>query len=50
MEHHDADDAVAREREAAARVARRDAAVRGAVTGGLLGPDAPLVALLDVAG
>ncbi|MFJ8287563.1 diaminopimelate decarboxylase [Streptomyces griseoluteus] len=45
---HDGTDA--REREAAARVARRDAAVRGAVTGGLLDPGAPLVALLDVAG
>jgi diaminopimelate decarboxylase len=32
------------------RVARRDEAVRGAVEQGLLGPDAPLVGLLDVVG
>ncbi|MEN3584672.1 diaminopimelate decarboxylase [Streptomyces sp. ZYX-F-203] len=34
----------------ARRVARRDRAVRAAVTQGLLGPDTPMVALLDVAG
>ncbi|MGW1158493.1 diaminopimelate decarboxylase [Streptomyces sp. NPDC002519] len=34
----------------AGRVARRDGAVRGAVEQGLLGPDAPLVGLLDVVG
>ncbi|MED7821166.1 type III PLP-dependent enzyme domain-containing protein [Streptomyces chiangmaiensis] len=34
----------------AERVARRDEAVRGAVEQGLLGPDAPIVGLLDVAG
>ncbi|MGW2939385.1 diaminopimelate decarboxylase [Streptomyces sp. NPDC001156] len=34
----------------AERVARRDEAVRGAVEHGLLGPDAPIAALLDVAG
>ncbi|MFK0108709.1 diaminopimelate decarboxylase [Streptomyces sp. NPDC091217] len=32
------------------RVVRRDAAVRAAVEQGLLGPDAPIVGLLDVAG
>ncbi|MFI1764378.1 diaminopimelate decarboxylase [Streptomyces sp. NPDC020800] len=36
--------------EARARTARRDEAVRGAVEQGLLGPDAALVALLDVTG
>jgi diaminopimelate decarboxylase len=34
----------------AERVARRDEAVRGAVEQGLLGPDAPIVGLLDVTG
>ncbi|MFF7184756.1 diaminopimelate decarboxylase [Streptomyces sp. NPDC008222] len=34
----------------AERVARRDEAVRGAVEQGLLGPDTPLVGLLDVVG
>ncbi|MCX3058459.1 diaminopimelate decarboxylase [Streptomyces sp. GXMU-J5] len=34
----------------AASVARRDAAVRAAVTQGLVGPDAPVAGLLDVAG
>ncbi|MET7380550.1 diaminopimelate decarboxylase [Streptomyces sp. NPDC005526] len=34
----------------AGRAARRDTAVRAAVAQGLLGPDAPLVGLLDVAG
>ncbi|MFG2882499.1 diaminopimelate decarboxylase [Streptomyces sp. NPDC048297] len=37
-------------REARERAARRDEAVRGAVAQGLLGPDAPVVGLLDVAG
>ncbi|MFB9737280.1 MULTISPECIES: diaminopimelate decarboxylase [unclassified Streptomyces] len=36
--------------EARARAARRDEAVRAAVEQGLLGPDRPIVALLDVAG
>lgn len=36
--------------EARERVARRDEAVRAAVEQGLLGPDAPLAALLDVTG
>nr|WP_258054898.1 diaminopimelate decarboxylase [Streptomyces sp. Ru71] len=36
--------------EARERAARRDEAVRAAVEQGLLGPDAPLVALLDVTG
>lgn len=36
--------------EARERVARRDDAVRAAVEQGLLGPDAPMVALLDVTG
>ncbi|MFG3059173.1 diaminopimelate decarboxylase [Streptomyces sp. NPDC048231] len=36
--------------EDAERVARRDEAVRAAVEQGLLGPDAPIVGLLDVAG
>jgi diaminopimelate decarboxylase len=34
----------------AERVARRDEAIRSAVEHGLLGPDAPIAALLDVAG
>ncbi|MGW0995549.1 diaminopimelate decarboxylase [Streptomyces sp. NPDC002523] len=38
------------EREARERAARRDEAVRGAVEQGLLGPDAPVVGLLDVTG
>lgn len=36
--------------DGAARARRRDLAVRGAVQRGLLGPEAPVVALLDVAG
>jgi diaminopimelate decarboxylase len=52
---HDAQDRETREREATEReaterAARRDEAVRGAVEQGLLGPDAPVVGLLDVTG
>ncbi|MDV9175784.1 diaminopimelate decarboxylase, partial [Streptomyces sp. W16] len=36
--------------DGAERTARRDQAVRAAVEQGLLGPDSPIVALLDVTG
>ncbi|MEU3979742.1 diaminopimelate decarboxylase [Streptomyces sp. NPDC026672] len=44
------DDEAAGRTEASARAARRDEAVRAAVEQGLLGPDRPIVGLLDVVG